>query len=181
MQNTDPHAPNPATEDSAATGGDERNAEIEALTIRLVQAEGELAQMREIVLRERAEIENQRRRLQRDLDQARRFANEKILADLLPVFDGLDRGLAIETDDVATLREGMELTLKSLDKLGQTHGLKVIDPLHQPFNPDHHQAMSMVQSREFEPNTVVAVLQKGFVLNDRLLRPALVAVAKEAE
>jgi len=181
MQNTDPHAPNPAPDDSAATGGDERNAEIEALTIRLVQAEGELAQMREIVLRERAEIENQRRRLQRDLDQARRFANEKILADLLPVFDGLDRGLAIETEDAAALREGMELTLKALDKLGQTHGLKVIDPLHQPFNPDHHQAMSMVQSREFEPNTVVAVLQKGFVLNDRLLRPALVAVAKEAE
>lgn len=181
MQNTDPHAPNPAPEDGAATGDDERNAEIEALNIRLVQAEGELAQMREIVLRERAEIENQRRRLQRDLDQARRFANEKILADLLPVFDGLERGLAIETEDAASLREGMELTLKSLDKLGQTHGLKVIDPLHQPFNPDQHQAMSMVQSREFEPNTVVAVLQKGFVLNDRLLRPALVAVAKEAE
>jgi molecular chaperone GrpE len=181
MQNTDQHAPPPAPDDNAALPGDESLAEIDALTIRLTQAEAELAQLRETVLRERAELENQRRRLQRDVEQARRFANEKLLGELLPVYDGLERGLAVETSDLATVREGMTLTLRSLDRLAESNGLKVVDPLHQPFNPDQHQAMSMVDSREFEPNTVVAVLQKGFVLNDRLLRPALVAVAKEAD
>jgi molecular chaperone GrpE len=181
MQNNDPHAPGQASDENAVVGNEDQTAELDALTIKLTQAEAELAQMRENILRERAELENQRRRLQRDLEQARRFANEKLLGELLPVYDGLERGLAVETNDVATVREGMTLTLRALEKLVEGNGLKVVDPLHQAFNPDHHQAMSMVDSREFAPNTVVAVLQKGFVLNDRLLRPALVAVAKEAD
>jgi molecular chaperone GrpE len=177
MQNHDSHASDPAPEENAATG-DEHAADIDALTARLGAAEQELAQMRETLLRERADLENQRRRLQRDLDQARRFANEKLLSELLPVYDGLERGLAVESADIDTVREGISLTLRALDKLVEGNGLKVINPLHEPFNPEHHQAMSMVDSREHAPDTVVAVLQKGFVLNDRLLRPALVAVAR---
>jgi molecular chaperone GrpE len=176
MQNHDSNAPTPADENLA---GDEHVAEVEALTARLGAAEQELAQMRETVLRERAEIENQRRRLQRDLDQARRFANEKLLGELLPVYDGLERGLTVESADVNAVREGISLSLRALDKLAEGNGLKVVNPLHEPFNPEQHQAMSMVESREHAPNTVVAVLQKGFVLNDRLLRPALVAVARD--
>jgi molecular chaperone GrpE len=90
----------------------------------------------------------------------------------------LEHGLAVESDDVAPLREGMQLTLKSLQKVAESNGLKPIDPIHQPFDPELHQAMNMVESNEHAPNTVVAVMQKGYLLNDRLLRPALVAVAK---
>ncbi|URX62028.1 nucleotide exchange factor GrpE [Luteibacter anthropi] len=176
MQNNDPHVPDPAQEGGADNGV---NADLDALTARLAALESELSQARETVLRERAEIENQRRRLQRDLDQARRFANEKLLGELLPVYDGLALGLANENADAKTLREGLDLTLKQLEKVTQANGLSLVDPLHQPFNPEHHQAISSVESNEHAPNTVVAVVQKGFVLNDRLLRPALVAVVRD--
>jgi molecular chaperone GrpE len=140
--------------------------------------EAKLGEMRDLLLRERAEIENQRKRLQRDLEQARRFANERLLGDLLPVCDGLERGLAVETTDVKALREGMDLTLKSLLKVAESNGLKQVDPVGQPFNPELHQAVSMVDAPQAAPNTVVSVMQKGYVLNERLLRPALVIVAK---
>lgn len=176
MQNNDPHATDAAQE----SGADHSvNADLDALTARLAALESELSQARDTVLRERAEIENQRRRLQRDLDQARRFANEKLLGDLLPVYDSVALGLANENADAKALREGLELTLKQLEKVTSSNGLVLVDPLHQPFNPEHHQAISAVDSTEHAPNTVVAVVQKGFVLNDRLLRPALVAVVKD--
>jgi molecular chaperone GrpE len=117
--------------------------------------------------------------MQRDIDQARRFANEKLLAELLPVYDGIALGLANQAADAKTLREGLDMSLKQLEKVTQSNGLSVVDPLHQPFNPEHHQAISSVESNEHAPNTVVAVVQKGFVLNDRLLRPALVAVVRD--
>ena len=140
--------------------------------------ETKLGEMRDLLLRERAEIENQRKRLQRDLEQARRFANERLLGDLLPVCDGLERGIAVETADVESLREGMDLTLKALLKVAENNGLKQIDPVGQPFNPELHQAVSMVDAPQAAPSTVVSVMQKGYVLNERLLRPALVLVAK---
>jgi molecular chaperone GrpE len=177
MQNNDPHVPDQVQDGGAADGG--VNADLDALTAKLGALESELAGARETVLRERAEIENQRRRLQRDLEQARRFANEKLLGDLLPVYDGIVLGLTNDSADAKTLREGLELTLKQLEKVTQSNGLTVIDPLHQPFNPEHHQAISSVESNEHPPGTVVAVVQKGFVLNDRLLRPALVAVVRD--
>jgi molecular chaperone GrpE len=153
-------------------------ADVDALTRQLDQYETKLAEMREVMLRERADLENQRKRLQRDLEQARRFANEKLLADLLPVLDSLERGLALEGNDYAGLRGGVELTLRELSRLIDGNGLKVVDPIGQPFDPERHQAMSLVPSAEHQPNTVVAVMQKGYVLNERLLRPALVAVSK---
>ncbi|MGH8173635.1 MAG: nucleotide exchange factor GrpE [Rhodanobacteraceae bacterium] len=175
MENTDP---------ASARGSDERGADetvmadVDTLARQLDEYETRLAEMREIMLRERAELENQRKRLQRDLEQARRFANEKLLGDLLPVIDNLERGLALEGSDYAGLRGGVELTLRELVRVAESNGLKLVDPVGQPFDPERHQAMSMVPSGEHAPGSVVAVMQKGYVLNDRLLRPALVAVSK---
>jgi molecular chaperone GrpE len=153
-------------------------ADVDALTRQLDEYETRLAEMREVMLRERAELENQRKRLQRDLEQARRFANEKLLSELLPVLDNLERGLAVEGADYGALRGGVELTLRELTRVAEANGLKSVDPIGQPFDPERHQAMSLVESAEHQPSTVVAVMQKGYVLNDRLLRPALVAVSK---
>ena len=171
MQNMDPN-------ERAAGDDDAVMADDDALTRQLDQYETKLAEMREVMLRERAELENQRKRLQRDLEQARRFANEKLLADLLPVLDNLERGLALDHGDYAGFRSGVELTLRELSRVVDASGLKVVDPVGQPFDPERHQAMSLVPTAEHQPNTVVAVMQKGYVLNDRLLRPALVAVSK---
>lgn len=186
MEDTKPNTPEATPPQGRPEGTRDSDArremdELETLTAQLGEAERTAAELRETLLRERADIENQRRRLQRDLDQARRFANERLLADLLPVCDSLEQGLAAKTGDAEALREGMQLTLKSLMKVTQGNGLMPVDPLHEPFDPDRHQAMNMVPSREHAPNTVVAVMQKGYVLNDRLLRPALVSVAKAAD
>ena len=177
MHNNDPHAPNDAQgENPDVEAG---NPEIETLKLQLSEQQALNAELREANLRDHAELDNQRRRMQRDLDQARRFANEKLLNELLPVYDGLERGLAVETGDVASVREGISLTLKSLLKIAENNGLVQIDPVGQPLDPEKHHAVSMVEAPGAAPNTVVSVLQKGYVLNDRLLRPALVAVAKE--
>jgi molecular chaperone GrpE len=172
MQSNDPQAPNEVQ-------GESPNVELDALKARVAELEASNSELRDIVLREKAEIENQRRRLQRDVEQARRFANEKLLNELLPVYDGLERGLEVEGGDVATVREGISLTLKSLLKIAENNGLVQVDPLGQPLDPEKHHAVSMVDAPGAAPNTVVNVLQKGYVLNDRLLRPALVAVAKD--
>jgi len=182
MENTNPTSSN--TQAGAPSNEDKANAaaqnETDELSQKLSEYENKLGEMREVLLRERAEIENQRKRLQRDLEQARKFANERLLGDLLPVCDSLERGLAIENADVVALREGMDLTLKALLKVAESNGLKALEPLGEPFNPELHQAMSMIEVPGKAPNTVVAVMQKGYVLNDRLLRPALVAIAKAA-
>jgi len=137
-----------------------------------------LASVREDQLRERAELENQRKRMARDLEQARRFANERLLGALLPVFDSLEAGLSAQAQDVEKLREGMRLTLRQLGKVAEDNGLQVVDPVGEAFNPEQHQAMSAVPTNEHAPDSVVQVYQKGYLLNERLLRPALVVVAK---
>ncbi|GAB1596026.1 nucleotide exchange factor GrpE [Lysobacter claricitrinus] len=148
-----------------------------ALQAQLDAASAELTQIREDSLRERADLENQRRRVARDVDTARKFANERLLGDLLPVIDSLEAGLAQAGADAGALREGMELTLKQLLKVASDNGLVAVDPKGQPFNPDHHQAMSMVPAGDTPDNHVVQVYQKGWLLNERLLRPALVVIA----
>ena len=162
----------------AASSAPDAQSETDELGKLVNEYETKLGEMRDLLLRERAEIENQRKRLARDVEQARRFANERLLGDLLPVCDGLERGLTVETADVKALREGMDLTLKALLKVAENNGLKQIDPLGQPFDPELHQAVSMVDAPQAAANTVVSVMQKGYVLNERLLRPALVMVAK---
>ncbi len=169
----------PELEDGAEPAATpESTAEVEALRAEVAALKAGQAEMRDNLLRERAEMENQRRRQLRDMEQARRFANEKLLNELLPVYDGLERGLAVETGDVAAVREGISLTLKELLRIAGNNGLVQVDPLGQPLDPERHHAVSVVDAPQCAANTVVTVLQKGYVLNDRLLRPALVAVAK---
>ncbi len=173
MQNNDPQAP----EQGQQQAGQADDPAV--LQARIAELEASNAELRDSVLRERADLENQRRRLQRDLEQARRFANEKLLNDLLPVYDSLERGLAVEGGDVAAIREGISLTLKALLKVAEANGMAQVDPVGQPLDPERHHAVSMVAAPGKAPGTVVSVLQKGYVLNDRLLRPALVAVAQD--
>jgi molecular chaperone GrpE len=141
------------------------------------QLKAAVAQMQEERLRERAELDNQRKRLVRDVDMARKFANERLLGDLLPVFDSLDAGLSAAGSEPSPLRDGLELTFKQLLKVAADNGLQLIDPVGQPFNPDQHQAISRQDGSDAAPDTVVQVFQKGYLLNERLLRPALVVVA----
>ena len=139
---------------------------------------GEIEQLRAEALRERADLENQRKRLARDVDMARKFANERLLSELLPLFDSMEAGLAAAAQN-DPLREGLELTLRQLHRIAENNGLVEVAP--QPgdsFDPERHQAMSMVEDTEVPPGAVAQVFQKGYVLNERLLRPALVVVAK---
>ena len=145
-------------------------AEVEQLT-------AAVAQMQEERLRERAELDNQRKRLARDVEMARKFANERLLGDLLPVFDSLDAGLMAAGTDASPLRDGLDLTFKQLLKVAAENGLQLIDPIGTAFNPDLHQAISRMESAGTPDDTVVQVFQKGYLLNDRLLRPALVVVS----
>ncbi|WP_309689705.1 nucleotide exchange factor GrpE [Stenotrophomonas sp. SORGH_AS_0321] len=145
----------------------------------LEQLRGELEQVKADALRERADLDNQRKRVARDVEQARRFANEKLLGELLPVFDSLDAGLKAAGEDASPLRDGLEMTYKQLLKVAADNGLVLLDPTGQPFNPEHHQAISQVDADGAAPGSVVQVFQKGYLLNDRLLRPALVVVARD--
>ena len=132
-------------------------------------------------LRTQAELENLKRRSDKDLQNAHRFAIEKFARELLAVADSLELGLSVDTSEaleVQKLREGMELTLKQLRDTFSKFGVIVIDPLGQKFNPELHQAMAMQPTDEAESNTVIKVFQKGYTLNERLLRPAMVVVAQ---
>ncbi|WP_422508429.1 nucleotide exchange factor GrpE [Stenotrophomonas sp. GZD-301] len=154
-------------------------APADALQQQVESLHNELALLKAESLRERADLDNQRKRVARDVEQARRFANEKLLGELLPVFDSLDAGLTAAGTDPSPLREGLELTYKQLLKVAADNGLTLLDPTGQPFNPDHHQAISQVDAPGAAPGSVVQVFQKGYQLNDRLLRPALVVVARD--
>ncbi len=147
------------------------------LAIELDQLRATIVALREESLRERAELDNQRKRLARDVEMARKFANERLLSELLPVLDSLDAGLAAAGDQSGPLRDGLDLTYKQLLKVAGDNGLQVIDPAGEPFNPERHQAISQVPAGAAAPGSVVQVFQKGYLLNERLLRPALVVVA----
>ena len=132
-------------------------------------------------VRATAEQENIRRRAERDLENAHKFALEKFLQELIPIKDSLEMGLqAAQGPDanVVKLREGSELILKMLTDAMEKFGIEVVDPMGHPFDPEHHQAMTLLESPEHAPDTVVAVMQKGYKLNDRLVRPAMVAVSR---
>ena len=162
----DPMHDAPESPDAAATD------ELEALR-------AELEQLKAQSLVERADLENQRKRIAREIETARKFANERLLADLLPVFDSLDAGLAAAGADAGALRDGLELTYRQLLKVAGDNGLSVVDPTGAAFNPEHHQAISQVDAGDAVPGSVVQVFQKGYLLNGRLLRPAMVVVARE--
>jgi molecular chaperone GrpE len=150
----------------------------QALRDQVEALQGELEQARAQMLLDRADLDNQRKRLARELDLARRFANEKLLGELLPLFDSMEAGLAAATAD-DPLREGLELTLKQLHAIAEKNGLTEIAPAAgDGFDPDRHQAMSMAPAGEVPPGGIVRTFQKGYALNERLLRPALVVVAQ---
>ena len=133
------------------------------------------------LMRAKAEMENLRKRHERDLENAHKFALERFVNELLPVRDSLELGLSAgqdENTDIDKLREGTELTLKLFSDVMDKFNVVQIDPEGQPFNPDLHQAMSMLPRDDVPPNTVVTVVQKGYTLNDRLVRPAMVLVSQ---
>lgn len=162
----------PMQEDAALEGENPMAAELEALR-------AEIEQLRADSLRERADLDNQRKRLAREIEQARRFANERLLTELLPLFDSMEAGLAAAAQS-DPLREGLELTLRQLHRIAEANGLAEVAPgAGDSFDPERHQAMSMVQAEGLPPGSVAQVLQKGYVLNERLLRPALVMVVAD--
>ena len=154
-------------------GGDTRLAELES---RLAAASAELERQREEWLRAKAETDNVRRRGQEDVAKAHRYGLEGFAGALLAVKDSLDAALTVENTSIDSFKEGVELTARQLDSVFEKFQIREIVPLGEKFDPHRHQAISQVESAE-EPNTVVQVLQKGFLLNDRVLRPALVIVA----
>ena len=155
-----------------------RIAELEA---QLEAAQQASLEERERAIRAVAEMENLRRRAAQDVEKAHKFALEKFAAELLPVLDNLERAIELadkESEALKPMIEGVELTLKSMQSSVAKFGLVALDPQNQPFDPNAHQAMSMIENAELAPNTVIAVMQKGYELNGRVIRPAMVMVSK---
>ncbi len=158
----------------------EANAETD-LSARVQSLEEQLAAAQDQSLRMAADLQNVRRRAEQDVEKAHKFALEKFANDLLPVVDSLERGLELTSandESIKPVREGMELTLKLFQDTLKRYQLEAVDAHGTPFNPEHHQAMAMEESTHVEPNTVLKVFQKGYLLNGRLLRPAMVVVSK---
>lgn len=169
------------TANEAEAGQGQELSPEQQLQAELEAANAKVAEHWDQILRAKAELENVRKRASRDIDNARKFALEGIAAELLPVRDSLELGMEAannETADLKSVRDGMQLIQQMLAKLMEQHGIRTIEPAGEAFDPDLHQAMSMQETAEQAPNTVLAVMQKGYTLNDRLLRPAMVVVAK---
>ena len=169
-------------EENAAEVETPESIVVDESTVLLEDARAKADENWNLYLRSQAEMENLRRRGEKDLESAHKYALEKFANELLPVKDSLELGLAAveENSDEAVekLREGTELTLKMLASALEKFGVKEINPVGEAFNPDLHQAMTMQESAEAAPNTVLLVMQKGYTLNERMIRPALVVVSK---
>lgn len=153
----------------------------DSLEAQLEQAQAKASENWDAYLRAKAEMDNLRRRNTKDLENAHKFGIEKFVTELLPVLDSMALGLAVEDASAESLREGMELTMNILQKMMEKLNIEEIDPLNEKFDPEKHQAMTMQPNADVEPNTVIAVMQKGYSLNERLIRPAMVMVSKAAE
>ncbi|USH03018.1 nucleotide exchange factor GrpE [Grimontia kaedaensis] len=166
------------------------DAETDAMINRITELEAALEaseatvkEQQDSVLRARADIENMRRRTEQEIDKARKFALERFANELLPVIDNMERAVEMadkENDALKPMIEGVELTLKTMKDAVEKFGLKELNPHGEPFNPEFHQAMSIQESADHEPNTVMFVMQKGYELNGRVVRPAMVMVSKAA-
>lgn len=156
---------------------------INELELAVAAAQSTVADQKDSVIRAKAEVDNIRRRAAQDVEKARKFALEKFAGEMLVTVDNLERALqSIDKDDESkkAVIEGVELTLQGLISSLEKFGVKAVDPQDQPFNPELHQAMSMQEVPDVAPNTVIAVMQKGYELNGRLIRPAMVMVSKAA-
>lgn len=167
------------TDDDANVAFDESdNPEADLLAARVEELEQELAEAKDQSLRAAAEAQNVRRRAEQEATKARKFALEKFVKELLPVVDSLEKALEAMQGGSEAHREGVAMTLKlQLDVLGK-FGVEVVDPHGEPFNPEYHEAVAMVPNPELDPNSVMDVIQKGYVLNGRLVRPAMVVVSQ---
>ena len=173
----DPNKNAPQGAEDAATAANAGTESTPSLEEMIRQAELKAEEHHDAWLRAKAETENVRRRAQEDIAKASKFAVERFAGELLAVKDSLEAALAADTPSVESMKAGSELTLKQLVAAFEKSGLKEVNPLGEKFDPHFHQAISMVDSDQ-EANTVVTVLQKGYLIADRVLRPALVMVAK---
>ncbi|KKO47209.1 molecular chaperone GrpE [Arsukibacterium ikkense] len=184
IKQDNPAAEGPANEHADTVELSGEQAIIAKLETELAQAQAKLAEQQDLMLRIKADADNARRRASQDVEKAHKFALEKFAGDLLPVVDNLERALAFinrEDEAFSGIIEGVELTMKSFLDTVAKYGVQQIDPQGQPFNPDQHQAMTIQPSADVAPNTVTFVMQKGYELNGRLLRPAMVGVSKAPE
>ena len=147
----------------------------------LKQAEKKAEENWELLLRTKAEMENLRKRTEKDLEKAHKYGMEKFVSEMLPVKDSMELGLAAQDATVESLHEGMELTMTMFNSALEKLGVREINPENEAFDPELHQAMTLQESAEVEPNTVLTVMQKGYQLNERLIRPAMVVVSKKPE
>jgi molecular chaperone GrpE len=178
---TQPAADAPASEPAGQGGAPLAEPELRRL---LEEARAKADEHRDHLLRVTAELDNTRRRHERELEGAHKFALERFVGDLLPVRDSLELGLTAAQEsqaDAGKLHEGVELTLKMLGDVMQRFGVAPVDPMGEPFDPNLHQALSVQPRNDVPPNTVVVVVQKGYTLNGRLVRPAMVMVSRPSE
>jgi molecular chaperone GrpE len=172
-----------AEEDEALAEQDEAavDPEAEVLAARVEELEQGIADAKDQALRAAAEAQNVRRRAEQEAEKARKFALEKFIKELLPVVDSLEKALeAMGEDATEAHREGVSMTLKMQQDVLEKFGVEVVEPAGEPFDPQYHEAMAMVPNPELEPNTVMEVMQKGYLLNGRLVRPAMVVVSQAA-
>ncbi|WP_108649873.1 nucleotide exchange factor GrpE [Dongshaea marina] len=155
--------------------------QLAALSSQVETLQQQVSEEKDRALRAVAEQENIRRRAAQDVEKANKFALERFANELLPVIDSLERAIELadkENDELKPMLEGIELTLKSMQGAVGKFGVEVVDPTGQSFDPNRHQAMSMVENADVDPNTVLHVMQKGYELNGRVIRPAMVMVSK---
>lgn len=175
-----------AAEGSEGDGASQQSGDDlspEALTARVGKLEEQIEQYRDQALRSQAEAENTRRRAARDVENAHKFALEKFAGDLLPVLDSLEKAVeaAAGSDGADSIAEGVDLSLKLFLSVLEKHGVERLDPAGEPFDPQVHEAMAMVPSDHAEPNSVLEVMQAGYLLNGRVVRAAKVVVARAPE
>jgi molecular chaperone GrpE len=168
-------------EDVVPEATDTQNETGETIEQQLTKAQGTIKDYWDQMMRLRAEIENNRKRAERDVGNAHKYAMKNFVENLLPVIDSMEMGQIAANADNATLesiREGSALTVDMFVQVLEKNGLEQIDPLGEKFDPERHQAISMIDAENAESNSVIEVMQKGFLLNDRLVRPAMVVVAR---
>jgi molecular chaperone GrpE len=168
-----------------AEEGEAKGLKKESRRERLKAAEARAEENYQRLLRVTADFENYKKRMEREMNDFRRFANESLVREILPIVDNLER--ALETrhgsneDAIGGLRQGVEMTLKGLMEALQKFGVVPMEALEKPFDPNFHQAVSQEESERYPENTVCQELQKGYVLNDRLIRPSMVVVSKKPD
>ncbi len=171
-------SPAPSTDHETGT---DQLTDIVALQLALEQAQIQAAANLDKAIRTQAEMENLKKRVQKDLDDERKYGLSKFAKEMLSVIDSLELGLQAVSGDspeVLKFKEGSELTIKQFETVFAKFNIEILDPTGQPFNPELHQAMAMQPSADLAPGTVITVFQKGYTIHGRLLRPAMVVVAK---